>query len=129
MLKGVKRKTASGSKRLSIRRRKGGVNNNNEFIKRRTNLINDIQNIMNSIEGRIGTANVDEMTFVDEIRDFEPKADIIDAHFGNNDMEDMLNQDIEGVMIIFGLIHQNNNTILGNNNNVITVYNKNKNKS
>lgn len=112
----LKRKTARrGSKRLGIRRKKGGVNND-EFIERRDNLINTLQDIMDSIDERVQAGNVDEMTFVDEIRAFEAEADIIDNHFGNHDMEDMLNQRIEDVMIIFGLINPNNN-----NNNTISI--------
>lgn len=114
-----KRKTARrGSKRQIIRRRKGGVNNNNdEFIERRANLINTMQDIVNSIEERVQAGNVDEMTFVDEIRAFEPEADIIDNHFGNNDMEDMLNATIQEVMESFGLI----NPFFNNNNNTISI--------
>jgi hypothetical protein len=117
----IKRKTARRSCKHPIRRRKGGVNNNdNEFIERRAVLINTIRDIMDSIEERVQAGN-DEMTFVDEIRAFEPEADLIDNHFGNNDMEDMLNGIIQEVMVIFGLVNPFFNNNNNNNNNTISI--------
>ena len=97
--------------------KKGGVNNNNnnEFIERRNILINNLRDIFINIEINIESDN--EMIFIDEIRSFENEADSIDAHFGNNNMENILNQRIEDVMEIFNLINYNNN----NNNNTMSI--------
>jgi predicted lipid-binding transport protein (Tim44 family) len=116
----VKRKT-------QYRRRRGGVNNNNEesFEARADNLIGITQFIIESIDQmREEDPNIDEEFFVNEIRAFEPEADAIDAHFGNHEMEDMLNLRIEQVMEAFDLIVHNNN-----NNNQTIVANMNMNNS
>ena len=105
-----KRKTSRHIHKRRTLRKKGGVNNNfnyfnNEFIERRDDLINVIQDII--VRAELGREQ--PMTFVDEIRAFETEADTIDAWFGNNEMEDILNQALEEVMIIFDLIGNNNN--------------------
>ena len=127
--KQTKRKTSR--RRRTIRRRKGGRNNqhNNEFDDRRANLINALQDIIDRAEQAQGQQNANEMTFVDEIRAFEPEADEIDNYFGNNDMEEMLNQRIEDIMIIFGLANPNGNINNRNNNETITLPNYNHNNN
>jgi hypothetical protein len=123
----TKRKTSRRRihKRRTIRHRKGGrlnqPNNNNAFDDRRSNLINALQDIIDQAEQASQQQNVDAMTFVNEIRAYENEADAIDAHYNNNDMEDMLNQRIEDVMHIFGLINQNGNMNVNNNNNANTI--------
>jgi hypothetical protein len=134
------RKTRRHNKRKTIRRRKtahrrrGGVNNNNNnaqfqlelvaMIDRRDGLINDLQDIIDRAIESQGQNNVNEMTFVDEIRAFEPEADMIDNFFNNHEIENMLNQRIEDIMNIFGLINLNNN-----NNETITLPNYNRNNN
>ena len=127
-----KRKTIRRKK--TIRRRRGGVNNqeninmlNAEFDNRRGNLINTIQDIIDRAEQEREQPNVDVLDFVAEIRAFEQEADMIDAHFGNHDMENMLNQRIEDIMNIFGLINPNVNN--HNNNETITLPNYNRNNN
>ncbi len=105
-------KNKSKSKRRTYRSKKGGVNN---FIQRRNNLRREIQSIINRARVIFHTnINADEMIFVNEIRLFEPEADLIDAHFHNHNMEDMLNRAIEEIMGIFGLIINNDRTIDSN---------------
>ena len=124
-------------KRKTIRRRRGGVNNNNEnnFEERANILFGMTQFIIESIDGlRQENPNIDEDFFVNSIRALEPEADIIDAHFGNHEMEDMLNWRIEQIMEAFDLVVNNNQTIVANMNmnnvninsnanSVISVYN------
>ena len=118
--------------RKTYRRKYGGTNNNNAqlqlelvaMIDRRDELINAIQAIINRAQEARVQPNANEMTFVDEIREFENEADEIDNYFGNMDMEDMLNHALEGVMRIFGLVNQNIQLL--NNNNETIVYPKRK---
>lgn len=129
----TKRKTSRSRahRRKTIRHRKGGrLNNNNNFEDRRDNLINTLQDIMDRAEQGQEQPNVDEMTFIDEIRAYENEADAIDAHFDNHDMQDMLNQRIEDVMHIFGLVNPNGNMNINNNNaNTVTLPNHNRNRN
>jgi hypothetical protein len=126
--KQTKRKTSR--RRKTIRHRKGGRNarQNNEFDDRRADLINTLQDIIDRAEQAQGQPNANEMTFVDEIRAFEDEADEIDNYFGNNDMEEMLNQRIGDIMIIFGLANPNGN-VNNNNNETITLPNYNRNNN
>jgi hypothetical protein len=128
-----KRKTSRRIHRhRTVRRKKGGrlnqqnnqrINNNGDFDDRRGDLINTLQDIMDRAEQGREQPNVNEMTFVDEIRTYEAEADAIDAHFSNHDMEDMLNQRIEDIMHIFGLVNNHNN------NETITLPNHNRNRN
>lgn len=140
------RKTRKNNKRKTVRRRKtvyrrkGGNNYrmrnqpnfndfNNEFIQRRQNLINNIQDIIDRAEEAVLTNNADEMVFIDEIREFEREADTIDrwfndVRFENNpnmgdihEMEDMLNEAMGIIMDIFGLVNPN-----VNNNNATVIF-------
>lgn len=106
-------------KRKTIRRRKGGVNNNEMNFEDRANaLFGMTQFIIESIEQmRQEQPDIDEDFFINSIRALEPEADAIDAHFGNHEMEDMLNWRIEQIMEAFGLVVHNNN----NNNTIITA--------
>ena len=79
-------------------------------------MINTLQDIIDRADAASMNGTADEMVFIDEIRAFEPEADLIDAHYGNHDMEDMLNQRMNDVMMFFGLVGINNN-----NNNTATI--------
>jgi hypothetical protein len=115
-----KRKTPRRiNKRKTIKRKKGGVS----FETRRTTLLDTINQILIELHDNIeanGANNINEENFVDRIREFEPEADEIDAHFGNHQMEDRLNEVIEEVMGALNLINPNFNN--NNNNNNSTVY-------
>lgn len=119
-----RRKTSRRIKNTTRRHKRGGSNNvntNDEFEERRINLINNLQNIIDSIEPRMRAQPLINITlFINEIREFEREADDIDHYFGNNDMEEMLNQRIEDIMAMWGYdmnINNNNN----NNNNTLTI--------
>ncbi len=149
------RKTRRNNKRKTVRRRKtirhkkGGVvyrmrnqpdfnDFNNEFIQRRQNLINNVQNIIDRAEVAALTNNADVMVFIDEIREFEREADTIDRWFNDvrfednpnigeqHEMENMLNEAMGIIMEIFGLVNHNienvmNELFQGNINNNATV--------
>lgn len=108
------------NKRKTIRRRKGGSNNNVnynvQFQARRIRLMTNLQEVLEEMEGEInaGTNEINETTFVDRIREFEPEADEIDHYFGNHEMEELLNQTIDDIMERLGML---NNQVLNNNNN------------
>jgi hypothetical protein len=135
-----KRKTTQRRKtvrhRKTVRRIRGGViseiRNHNEYIQRKEILINDLGDILDRAEfavdhlppAAVGAEVGAEvaMEFIDEIRTYEPEADEIDRwsrdvqRRENHEMEDRLNDGMDIIMALFGLLINNNN-----NNNATVV--------
>lgn len=139
-------------KRHTRKRRIGGLNINNQFDDRRGDLINTLQDLIDNLQERInnGEEDIDEMEYIDQLQGhLMDEAVIIDTHYGNHDMEDIVNQRMQDVREILGLFNpegnmniennastiifnnrtnRNNNTNNNNTNNAISIYNNNNNR-
>lgn len=104
--KTYKKKHSIKRKNLTIRRKKGGLN---EYAIRRINLRNQIRHIMNIINDRDVLNNTNAINYINELRGLKEEADILDAMFNNNEMQDMIDESIYRIRILFGLANNNNN--------------------
>ena len=98
------------------------ANQNDEFDDRRIELINTLTDIIIRAET---TPNIGYVEFMTDIEALRQEALDIDAYFGNDDMEQLINQRIHDIIDIFGLENNANFNMNNNNNNNATVRNNN----
>jgi hypothetical protein len=95
--------------------RKRGGNTVNNFVARRSTLIDTIRLIvLRNLMIIQNDPTINEEIFVNEIRAFESEADAIDGHFRNHNMEDMLNNAINVLLHAMNERQNNNSTITNN---------------
>jgi hypothetical protein len=133
----IKHQLKRKSTRRKINKKRGG---NTSFEEKRALLIGNLQNYLDNLQERInGGEDLDEEDVSEEINSYMNEADEIDTHFGNHEMEDLINDTLDQAMEILNMIQTNNmNEIMnilsinGNNqnnnqNNSNTIINNNNN--